>query len=329
MAPVAAGRRRRRCRCSPWRRATCAVIYEYVGQTAGSREVEVRARVPGILLEAQLQEGATVRRGQSLYSLDPAPFRAALDRADADVASAEARLAMAHAHAGAAEAAVRGASAVSQREYDDAASAEQIARADLKGAQARRAEAALNLAYTRVEAPISGVASAARMVVRRHAGVRPAAAADHHRRRPTRSSCASASPTPTRCAGAARRQAGRLQLPTNGAFDVEVTLADGSMLPAQAASCCSPTRACPATPARIEARGRDRQPRRRAQARPVRARAPARRDAARTRCRCPRARCSKARRASSSTWRPTARRSRRPVKVGDQLGDRWLVTRRA
>ena len=131
--------------------------FEYVGQTAGSREVEVRARVTGILLKRNFSEGAAVREGQSLFTIDPAPFQAALARAEADVAGAEARLAQATRTLARLKPLYE-AKAVSQREYDDAASAEQVARADVKGAQARRAEARLNLGYTRVEAPISGVA---------------------------------------------------------------------------------------------------------------------------------------------------------------------------
>src|SRR5688572_6496460 len=140
----------------PAQAATLPAVFEYVGQTAGSREAEVRARVSGILLKRNFQEGALVRRGQSLYSIDPAQLKAALDKVDAEVASAQAR----HAQAERALARLKPlyeAKAVSQKELDDAASAEQVARADLKGAQARRAEAALNIGYTRVEAPISGV----------------------------------------------------------------------------------------------------------------------------------------------------------------------------
>src|SRR5260221_1622647 len=67
------------------------VTFEYTGQTAGSREAEVRARVSGILLSRNFKEGAPVRKGESLYSIDPAPFEAALQRAEADVAAASAR----------------------------------------------------------------------------------------------------------------------------------------------------------------------------------------------------------------------------------------------
>ncbi len=138
--------------------ADLPTAYEYVGQTAGSRDVEVRARVNGILMKRNFTEGAPVKKGQSLYSLDPAPFQAALNKADADVAAAEARLGQAARNLARLKP-LGEAKAISQREYDDAISAEQVARAELKGAQARRAEAALNVEYTRVESPIGGVAS--------------------------------------------------------------------------------------------------------------------------------------------------------------------------
>src|SRR5436305_7614583 len=67
------------------------VEFEYPAQTAGSREVEVRARVSGILLKRNYVEGAPVQPGQSLFSIDPAPYEAASARAEADVSAAEAR----------------------------------------------------------------------------------------------------------------------------------------------------------------------------------------------------------------------------------------------
>jgi membrane fusion protein (multidrug efflux system) len=132
--------------------------FEYAGQTAGSREVEVRARVAGIVLKRNFEEGKPVRQGQSLYTIDPAPYEAALARAEADVAAAQARYEQAQ-HNAARLKPLYAEKAVSQKEHDDAVSAEAIGAADLKAAQARRTEARLNLTYTKVEAPVSGVAS--------------------------------------------------------------------------------------------------------------------------------------------------------------------------
>lgn len=137
-----------------------AVTYEYVGQTAGYREVEVRSRVTGILLKRHYKEGATVKRGESLFTVDPAPYQVAVQRAEADVGVAQARLEQARRDAARLKPVVE-AKAVSQKELDDATSAARVAEAEVKSAQARLNEAKLNLQYTRVEAPISGVTSRA------------------------------------------------------------------------------------------------------------------------------------------------------------------------
>jgi len=136
------------------------VSFEYVGQTAGSREVEVRARVTGILLSRNFREGMRVEKGQSLFSIDPAPFQAALARAEADVAAAEARQEQASRNAARFKP-LYAEKAVSQKEYDDAVSAEAIGGADLKAARARLTEARLSLGYTRVESPVAGIAGKA------------------------------------------------------------------------------------------------------------------------------------------------------------------------
>ncbi len=140
--------------------APAPVVFEFPGQTAGSREVEVRARVTGILLKRNFEEGAKVRAGQSLFLIDPAPFEAALARAAADAASAEAGLAQAARNAKRLKP-LHEAKAVSQKDYDDAVSAEEIAAAALESARARLAQARLDLSWTRVESPIAGVTSRA------------------------------------------------------------------------------------------------------------------------------------------------------------------------
>jgi len=136
------------------------VTIEYAAQTLGSREAEVRARVTGILMKRNYVEGGKVKAGQSLFTIDPAPFAAAVGRSEADVAAAEAR------HAQAAREAARlaplmEAKAIARKDLDDAISSESIAAADLLAAKARLREARLNLDWTHVEAPISGVTSRA------------------------------------------------------------------------------------------------------------------------------------------------------------------------
>ncbi|HXV12195.1 MAG TPA: efflux RND transporter periplasmic adaptor subunit [Burkholderiales bacterium] len=136
------------------------VTYEYVAQTEGSREVEVRARVTGILQKRNFVEGALVKQGQSLFTIDPAPFRVALERAEGELAVAEARLAQAQREADRLKPVIES-RAVSRKELDDAISAAEIAEAEVRSARARVSEAKLNVEYTRVEAPISGISSRA------------------------------------------------------------------------------------------------------------------------------------------------------------------------
>ena len=133
------------------------VSYEYTAQTAGYREVEVRARVGGILTKRNYREGSTVRQGESLFTIDPAPFDLAHARAAADLGVTEAR----HQQAQREFTRLRSVyeqKAVSQKEFDDATSAERIAVAEVASVRARLNEAKLNLEWSRVEAPITGIA---------------------------------------------------------------------------------------------------------------------------------------------------------------------------
>jgi membrane fusion protein (multidrug efflux system) len=133
------------------------VMLEYTAQTAGYREVEVRARVSGILLKRNYKEGSTVLQGESLFSIDPAPFKLAQSRAAADLGVVEAQLQQAQRELARLKP-VYEAKAVSQKEFDDATSGERIARAQVESLRARLNEANLNLEWTRVESPITGVA---------------------------------------------------------------------------------------------------------------------------------------------------------------------------
>jgi len=203
-----------------------AVTYEYVAQTAGYREVEVRARVTGILLKRNYKEGAPVKQGESLFTIDTAPFQVALSRAEADVAMAEARLAQAKREVARLRPVLE-AKAVSQKELDDATSAAQVAEAEVKSARARMNEAKLNVDYTRVEAPISGVSGRA-LVSEGTLVSGPNVLL---------TTITQADPMyvifgiPDREFLALRRDvdAGRLKLPKNGHFRASVKLADGAM----------------------------------------------------------------------------------------------------
>lgn len=136
------------------------VEMEYTGQTAGSRETEVRARVTGILQKRLYVEGMLVKAGTPLFQIDPATF-------ENQVASAEAAVAVAQARVNQARrdqtrlAPLVAEKAISQKEFDDSKSVLESAEATLKQVQAQASEARLNLSYTKVLAPISGTTGAA------------------------------------------------------------------------------------------------------------------------------------------------------------------------
>lgn len=136
------------------------VVLEFVGQTAGSRETEVRARVAGILQKRLYEEGAVVQADAPLFQIDPATFQNQLVSAQANLTVAEARVKQARRdQARAAPLALE--KAISQKEADDSQSALESAEATVKQAQAQVSEAHLNLTYTKVTAPIAGTTGTA------------------------------------------------------------------------------------------------------------------------------------------------------------------------
>jgi len=200
--------------------------FEYVGQSAGSREVEVRARVQGVILKRNFTEGAPVKEGQSLYSIDPAQFEAAAARAEADVAAAQARLEQARRNAARLKP-LYAEKAVSQKENDDAVSAEEISAADVKAARARLTEARLSLSYTKVESPVSGVASRSLRSEGSLVGGPETLLTTVVQVDPIWVNFGI--PDNEQAQLARDVQAGRVALPKDGTFEVALKLADGSM----------------------------------------------------------------------------------------------------
>ncbi|MEP6609741.1 MAG: efflux RND transporter periplasmic adaptor subunit [Burkholderiaceae bacterium] len=139
---------------------TVPIRFEYVGQTAGSKEAEVRARVQGIIEKRTYQEGSKVIAGQTLFVLDSRPYAAQLQAAEADLSRAQAQSSQARRNVERVKP-LAGSNALSQRELDEATSGDEVGAAAVKQAQARLTEARLNMGYTRVTAPVTGWASRA------------------------------------------------------------------------------------------------------------------------------------------------------------------------
>ena len=132
------------------------IYVELVGSTLGSEDVEIRARVEGYLVAIDFREGSFVRKGQPLYKIDPEPFRVAVDEAKASLATAQARLEKTNNDV-ARYTPLAQKQAVSQQELDNALSAQQAAKAQVDAQKAAVAQAQLNLGYTNITSPVDGI----------------------------------------------------------------------------------------------------------------------------------------------------------------------------
>jgi membrane fusion protein (multidrug efflux system) len=128
---------------------------ELSGRTSAHQVAEVRPQVGGIILKRLFVEGSDVKAGEVLYEIEPASYQSAFASAKAAQARAEANIIPARLKAQRFDDLVK-IKAVSQQEYDDAAGGLKLAEADLEGARAAVETARINLAFTRVTAPISG-----------------------------------------------------------------------------------------------------------------------------------------------------------------------------
>jgi membrane fusion protein (multidrug efflux system) len=135
--------------------ADVGLLTELPGRLEASRVAQVRARAAGILQERLFREGSDVKAGQLLFRIDPAPYAAALQSAEATLARAQANLAQASALAERYKP-LLAANAVSQQDYANAMAAQKQAEADVAGGKAAVQTARINLGYASVTAPISG-----------------------------------------------------------------------------------------------------------------------------------------------------------------------------
>ena len=132
-----------------------AVTTELPGRTTAFQIAEVRPQVSGVIVKRAFIEGGDVKAGQQLYLIDPATYQATYDSAVATLAKNKAALVTARAKADRYKSLVAS-RAVSRQDYDDASASAAEAEADIATAMANIEQAKINLAYTKVMAPITG-----------------------------------------------------------------------------------------------------------------------------------------------------------------------------
>jgi multidrug efflux system membrane fusion protein len=128
---------------------------EFTGRLEAVDQVEIRPRVSGYIKRVAFAEGTEVKKGDILFEIDPRPYRADLDRAEAELARARSAAALAASEVKRAGKLVD-VQAISREEYDTRSSAEAQGGATVRGAEAAVETARLNLEWTRVRAPIAG-----------------------------------------------------------------------------------------------------------------------------------------------------------------------------
>lgn len=132
------------------------ITFEYVGRLEGSREIEIRPRVSGVIQRRYFEEGAAVKAGAPLYALDDAPYAAQLRAAKAELDTQAAKLAQARLdQARNKKLAAQG--FISASALDNSETNIRVADASMRAASANLSDARINLGYTKITAPISGV----------------------------------------------------------------------------------------------------------------------------------------------------------------------------
>ena len=136
----------------------------YSGRLEAIDKVDVRPLVSGKIVAVHFKDGAVVKKGEPLFTIDPQPYVAEVERAAAQVAAAEARAGYATADAARADRLLEG-NAIAKRDFDEKHNAAREAGANLKAAKAALTAAKINLSYTEIVAPVSGRVSRAELTV--------------------------------------------------------------------------------------------------------------------------------------------------------------------
>ena len=205
------------------------VTIEFVGKTASSRRVEIRSRVEGFLESREYQEGTLVEEGQVMFQMDRKPFEAQLQAARAELAQQQAKLTNAEANLSRVRPLAKK-NAVAKKELDDALGTYRSAAAAVEAAQAKVVQTELDLGYTTIQSPVTGISSFATQREGAYIGLGTDSLLTYVAKIDPIWVEFSVSENQLLKARA-NEKAGRIRQPDAGQYDVEIVLADGSIYP--------------------------------------------------------------------------------------------------
>lgn len=206
------------------------VVFEWVGQTESSHLVEIRSRVEGFLDKRVYEEGSFVKAGQVLFRIDPRNFQAALQQAKGELAQQQAKWNTAKANLARIKP-LADQNAVSKKDLDDATGQEQGAAASVLAAEGKVREAELNLSYTIITTPVTGLSSQAKKQEGSYISATDSLLTYVAKMNPMWVTF-SMSENEYLLSGEAVKK-GTLRFPPEFRFAVELVLADGSIYPQQ------------------------------------------------------------------------------------------------
>lgn len=204
------------------------VTFDFVGQTESDQAVDIRARVAGFLIKRNYTEGALVKENQLLFEIDHKPFQAQLDAARAQLAQQKARLEVARANLSRVKP-LASRNALSQKDLDDANGNFHEASAAVEQAEAEVKTQELNLSYTYVRSPVSGVSSFAVLPVGAYVSTSNSLLTTVSTLQPMRINFSISEPQTLQFR--AQQEEKALVVPPDDQYTVTVIMADGSEYP--------------------------------------------------------------------------------------------------
>lgn len=204
------------------------VVFEFVGQTQSSHQVEIRARVEGFLEKRKYEEGALVKEGQVMFQMDSRPLEASLQEARGELAQQQAKWDTNKANLARIKP-LADKNAVSKKDLDDAVGNEKSSAASVIAAQGKVRQAELSLSYTTITSPVGGASSQAKKQAGSYISTSDSLLTTVARLDPIWVNFSVSENERLKLIDESRK--GTIKIPPGQNYDVEIILADGTVFP--------------------------------------------------------------------------------------------------